>query len=125
VLGTLPYLMLTQAQVQPVYVLECDETGRTKSGDSPSVLWSLTCRWAIFRHRAGKDFTPKQEVRANEETISMRRFFLIAAAAAIALVGLSANQCGGGGEKAAEPAKPAEEMPAKPDDSMSSDTPAQ
>ena len=45
----------------------------------------------------------------------MRRFFLIAAAGAIALVGLSANQCGGG-EKAAEPAK--EEMPAK-DDAMS------
>ena len=45
----------------------------------------------------------------------MRRFLMIAAAAAIALVGLSANQCGGGGEKAAEPAKPAEEMPANPD----------
>lgn len=52
----------------------------------------------------------------------MRRFLLIAAAAAIALVGLSANQCGGGGEKAAEPAKPAEEAPAKPDDSMSDDS---
>jgi len=51
----------------------------------------------------------------------MRRFLLIAAAASIALVGLSANQCGGGEEKA-EPAKPAEEMPAKPDDSMSGDT---
>lgn len=46
----------------------------------------------------------------------MRRFLLIAAAGAIALVGLSANQCGGGDEKAAEPAK--EEMPAK-DDAMS------
>jgi hypothetical protein len=57
----------------------------------------------------------------------MRRFLLIAAAAAIALVGLSANQCGGGDEKAAEPAKPAEEMPAKPDgsmdDSMKTETP--
>ncbi len=52
----------------------------------------------------------------------MRRFLLIAAAASIALVGLSANQCGGGEEKAAEPAKPAEEMPAKPDDSMSDDS---
>jgi hypothetical protein len=51
----------------------------------------------------------------------MRRFLLIAAAAAIALVGLSANQCGGSGEKAAEPTKPAEETPAKPDDSMSGD----
>jgi len=46
----------------------------------------------------------------------MRRFLLIAAAGAIALVGLSANQCGGGGEKAAEPAKPAEEMPSMPAD---------
>ena len=52
----------------------------------------------------------------------MRRFLLIAAAAAIALVGLSANQCGGAGEKAAEPTKPAEEAPAKPDDSMSDDS---
>lgn len=52
----------------------------------------------------------------------MRRFLLIAAAASIALVGLSANQCGGGGEDKAEPAKPAEEMPAKPDESMSDDS---
>lgn len=52
----------------------------------------------------------------------MRRFLLIAAAASIALVGLSANQCGGGSEDTAEPAKPAEEMPAKPDDSMSDDS---
>jgi hypothetical protein len=36
----------------------------------------------------------------------MRRFLMIAAAAAIALVGLSANQCGGGEEKAVEPAAP-------------------
>ncbi|WP_141700522.1 hypothetical protein [Methyloceanibacter superfactus] len=48
----------------------------------------------------------------------MRRFLLIAAAAAIALVGLSANQCGGGKEDKAEPAKPAEEMPAKPAEAM-------
>jgi len=47
----------------------------------------------------------------------MRRFLLIAAAASIALVGLSANQCGGGGDEAA---KPADEMPAKPDDQMDS-----
>lgn len=52
----------------------------------------------------------------------MRKFLMIAAAASIALVGLSANQCGGGGEDKAEPAKPAEEMPAKPDDSMSGDS---
>lgn len=52
----------------------------------------------------------------------MRKFVMIAAAASIALVGLSANQCGGGGEDKAEPAKPAEEMPAKPDDSMSDDS---
>ena len=53
----------------------------------------------------------------------MRRFLLIAAAASIALVGLSANQCGGGSEDKA--AKPAEEMPAKPADSMSDDSPSQ
>lgn len=52
----------------------------------------------------------------------MRRFLLIAAAASIALVGLSANQCGGGGEDKAEPAAPAEEMPAKPDEPMTDDT---
>ncbi|MEZ5828769.1 MAG: hypothetical protein R3D30_05620 [Hyphomicrobiales bacterium] len=55
----------------------------------------------------------------------MRRFLLIAAAASIALIGLSANSCGGGDEdKASEaaPAAPAEEMPAKPDDSMSDDS---
>lgn len=52
----------------------------------------------------------------------MRRFLMIAAAASIALVGLSANQCGGGGEEKAEPAKPAEEMPAKPDESMSDES---
>jgi len=51
----------------------------------------------------------------------MRRILLIAGAASIALVGLSANQCGGGGEEAA-PAKPAEEMPAKPDESMSDES---
>lgn len=44
----------------------------------------------------------------------MRRFILIAAAAAIALVGLSANQCGGAGDKA-------DDMPAK-EDSMSDDS---
>jgi hypothetical protein len=75
----------------------------------------------FFRSRAGKDFTPEQEVRANQGRFFMRRLLLIAAAAAIALVGLSANQCGGSGEKAAEP-KPAEEMPAKPDESMSDDS---
>jgi hypothetical protein len=36
----------------------------------------------------------------------MRRFLLIAAAASIALVGLSANQCGGAKEDKAEPAAP-------------------
>ena len=41
----------------------------------------------------------------------MHRFLMIAAAAAIALVGLSANQCGGSGDKA-DTAKPAEEAPA-------------
>ena len=40
----------------------------------------------------------------------MRRFLMIAAAAAIALVGLSANQCGGSGDQAET--KPAEEAPA-------------
>jgi hypothetical protein len=45
----------------------------------------------------------------------MRRFILIAAAAAIALVGLSANQCGGAGDKA-------DDTPAKQDDSMSNDS---
>ena len=51
----------------------------------------------------------------------MRRFLLIAAAAMIALVGFSANQCSGGKEeKAAEPAK-TEAPAAKPDDSMSGD----
>lgn len=47
----------------------------------------------------------------------MRRFLLIAAAAAIALVGLSANQCGGAGDKA-------DEMPAKEDSSMPDDSAA-
>lgn len=51
----------------------------------------------------------------------MRRFLLIAAAAAIALVGLSANSCGGNGNKEAAPPKPAEEMPAAPDDSAPDD----
>jgi hypothetical protein len=64
----------------------------------------------------------EQWARANEETDYMRRFLLIAAAASIALVGLSANQCGGGGEDKAEPAAPAEEMPAKPDEPMSDDS---
>jgi hypothetical protein len=52
----------------------------------------------------------------------MRRIPLIAAAAAIAFVGLSAAKCGGGSEEQAAPAAPAEEMPAKPDESMSDDT---
>jgi hypothetical protein len=37
----------------------------------------------------------------------MRKVLMVAAAAAIALVGLSANTCGG--DKAAEPAAPAEQ----------------
>lgn len=53
-----------------------------------------------------------------EENTQMRRFLLIAAAAAIALVGLSANSCGGSGNEEAAPAKPAEEMPAKPAEEM-------
>jgi hypothetical protein len=50
----------------------------------------------------------------------MRRFLLIASAAMIALIGLSANQCSGGKEDKAEPEAPA----AKPDDSgnMGSDS---
>jgi hypothetical protein len=44
----------------------------------------------------------------------MRRFLLIAAAASIALVGLSANQCGGANEDKAEPAAPPAEPAAPP-----------
>jgi len=51
----------------------------------------------------------------------MRRFLLIAAAASIALVGLSANQCGGAKEDKATTEAPADAMQAKPDDSMSDD----
>jgi len=51
----------------------------------------------------------------------MRRFLLIAAAASIALVGLSANQCGGAKEDKATTEAPADAMQAKPDDSMSGD----
>jgi hypothetical protein len=43
----------------------------------------------------------------------MRKFMMVAAAAAIALVGLSANTCGGG-DKAAEPTPP-ETQPAPPE----------
>jgi hypothetical protein len=50
----------------------------------------------------------------------MRRFLMIAAAAMIALVGLSANQCSGGKEDKAEPAQ-TEAPAATPDDSMSDD----
>ena len=58
----------------------------------------------------------------------MRRFLMIAAAASIALVGLSANQCGGKEDKAAAPeAPPADAAPpaATPSDDMPSDTPAE
>jgi hypothetical protein len=64
----------------------------------------------------------------------MRRFLMIAAAASIALVGLSANQCGGAEDKAAAPeAPPADAAPpaadaapaAPPADDMSSETPAE
>lgn len=41
----------------------------------------------------------------------MRRLLLVAAAAAIALVGLSANQCGGGTPEEQKPA----EQPAQPE----------
>lgn len=44
------------------------------------------------------------------ERITMRKFLLVAAAAAIALVGLSANTCGGGEEQ-----KPAETQPTQPE----------
>jgi hypothetical protein len=53
---------------------------------------------------------------------------MIAAAASIALVGLSANQCGGKEDKAAAPeAPPADAAPpaATPSDDMPSDTPAE
>jgi len=57
----------------------------------------------------------------------MRRFLLIAAAASIALVGLSANQCGGAKEdKAAPEAPPAEATPpAEAPADMPSETPSQ
>ena len=41
----------------------------------------------------------------------MRKFLMVAAAAAIALVGLSANTCGGGDQKS-EPA-PAQDQPSQ------------
>ena len=40
----------------------------------------------------------------------MRKFLMVAAAAAIALVGLSANMCGGSEEQKA-PEQPAQEQP--------------
>jgi hypothetical protein len=40
----------------------------------------------------------------------MRKFLMVAAAVAIALVGLSANTCGGGDQKS-EPEQPAQEQP--------------
>ena len=40
----------------------------------------------------------------------MRKFLMVAAAAAIALVGLSANMCGGE-QKEATPEQPAQEQP--------------
>jgi len=43
----------------------------------------------------------------------MRKFLMVAAAAAIALIGLSANTCGGA-DKAAEPAAPAEQPAEQP-----------
>ena len=43
----------------------------------------------------------------------MRKFMMVAAAAAIALVGLSANTCGGD-QKPAEPEAPAPAAPAEP-----------
>jgi hypothetical protein len=51
----------------------------------------------------------------------MRRFLMIAAAASIALVGLSANQCGGAKEDKATTEAPADPMEAKPDGTMSDD----
>jgi hypothetical protein len=42
----------------------------------------------------------------------MRKFLMVATAAAIALVGLSANTCGG--DKTAEPAAPAEQPADQP-----------
>ena len=41
----------------------------------------------------------------------MRKFLMVAAAAAIALVGLSANMCGGGEEQKAPETPPAESPP--------------
>jgi len=43
----------------------------------------------------------------------MRKFLMVAAAAAIALVGLSANTCGGGEEKKATETPPADSAPAE------------
>ncbi len=43
----------------------------------------------------------------------MRKVLMLAAAAAIALVGLSANTCGGGEEKQAAPEAPAPAAPAE------------
>ena len=46
----------------------------------------------------------------------MRNLMMVAAAAAIALVGLSANTCGGGEEKPAEqPAAQPESQPTQPE----------
>ena len=48
------------------------------------------------------------------ERNDMRKVLMLAAAAAIALVGLSANTCGGGEEKQAAPEAPAPATPAEP-----------
>jgi hypothetical protein len=53
----------------------------------------------------------KRALCAQPRRLHMRRFLLVAAAAAIALVGLSANQCSG--EKPAEQTQP-EQQPTPP-----------
>jgi hypothetical protein len=64
--------------------------------------------------RAERDNTPKKPATcAQPGDFIMRRFLLVAAASAIALVGLSANQCGGEKkeEQTQEQAPPAETTP--------------
>jgi len=54
----------------------------------------------------------------------MRKLLMVAAAAAIALVGLSANTCGGGDQKPAEqPATQPEAQPTQPESPPAPETP--
>lgn len=99
---------------------------RDASGNQSARLWFFISRSDIFHLPRPRGRHPKSsEESPTEENFTMRRFLMIAAAGAIALVGLSANQCGSEQKPASPPAESSPPASPPPAESPPAETPPQ